>query len=212
MPEIATKKPAYTNWQKELIDYIYRNESFVLFSNPEKSIISEPEESQAEFLIRLRQTNHELRDAKIEELRKKYDKKLAALNEKIRKAEQTVQREKDQAEQAKFSTFINVGSTLLDTLVGRKGVGKTTVNKAARSIQSAGRSKQQLGDVDRAEESLLTYQKDLENLEAELEQEIIALTDLYTEKEEAYQELQIKPKKKDILVKVFALLWQPVME
>ena len=212
LPEIATKKPAYTNWQKELIDYIYRNESFVLFSNPEKSIISEPEESQAEFLIRLRQTNHELRDAKIEELRKKYDKKLAALNEKIRKAEQTVQREKDQAEQAKFSTFINVGSTLLDTLVGRKGVGKTTVNKAARSIQSAGRSKQQLGDVDRAEESLLTYQKDLENLEAELEQEIIALTDLYTEKEEAYQELQIKPKKKDILVKVFALLWQPVME
>ncbi|NLJ94745.1 MAG: DUF87 domain-containing protein [Clostridiaceae bacterium] len=209
LPDIATRKSSYTNWQKELVDHIYRNETFVLYANQDKTVVAQPDESQAEFMIRLRQANREQRDEEIETLRKKYDKKFASLVEKIRKAEQAVEREKDQADQAKFSTFINLGSTILDTLVGRrKGVGKTTINKAARSLRSAGRSRQQSGDVVRAKESLETYQKDFENLEMELEQEINTLTQAYAEKEDAYQEITIKPKKKDILVKVFALLWQ----
>lgn len=210
LPDAASKKSSYTQWSKDLIDYIYRNEVYSLYSNEKKTLISEPGEKKNDFIVRLRQYNREERDKEMEVIKEKYAKKIATLEERIRKAEQAVQREKDQASQAKFSTMINVGNTLLDTLLGNKrGFKKSTIGKAASSARAAGRSRQQQGDVARAEETVLTYQEQLQALELELENEMQVLTDTYSDKEENFKELQIKPKKKDIIVKVFGLLWLP---
>ncbi len=210
LPDAASKKSSYTQWSKDLIDYIYRNEVYSLYSNEKKTLISEPGEKKNDFIVRLRQYNREERDKEMEVIKEKYAKKIATLEERIRKAEQAVQREKDQANQAKFSTMINVGNTLLDTLLGNKrGFKKSTIGKAASSARAAGRSRQQQGDVARAEETVLTYQEQLQALELDLENELQVLADTYSDKEENFKELQIKPKKKDIIVKVFGLLWLP---
>ncbi len=210
LPEIANNKTTFNQWSKQLVDQIYRKEVFTVFANDDKSVVSQKDESKADFIVRLRQKNREQRDLEIDKLRDKYEKKIATLEERIRKAEQAVEREKDQAKSANFSTLINVGNTLLDSLLGnKKGFKKSTVSKAASSARSLGRSRQQQGDVGRAEETVHAYQEELAKLESSLQDEITALTDSYAEKEEVYQEIPIKPLKKDILVKVFALLWLP---
>lgn len=209
LPATASTKGAFTQWSRELIDQIYRNDKYTVYANQERTVISEPDENQADFIIRLRQANREARDQATADLKEKYEKKIATLSEKVRKAEQTVERKQEQAKQAKFSTFVSLGNTLLDTFVGRKGIGKGTLGKAATSARSAGRANQQSGEVARAEDSLTTYQTDLENLETELERELELLTESYDAKAEQYEEVEIKPKKKDILLKVFGVLWLP---
>ena len=70
---------------------------------------------------------HEARDAKIEVLRGKYATKLAAMQDKLRRAEQTVQRESQQASQAKMDTAISVGGAILGAIFGRGKVGVGTL-------------------------------------------------------------------------------------
>ncbi len=212
LPDAARKKNNYNLWSKELVDHIYRNVTYTAYSSKDKKLSSRPGESQGEFLVRLRQYMREQRDEAIAKVRDKYSQKISRLEERVRKAEQRVEKEKGRSQQAKFSSMINIGNTILDTLVGRKGIRTSTLNKAARSIRSAGRSQQRAGDVARAEDSLAVYQADLENLERELEAEIAALTDKYTSEAENCQEIQIKAKKQDILVKIFALVWLPYQQ
>ena len=57
-------------------------------------LMSEPDESERDFQIRIQQAVRETRDDKLEDLRKKYTKRIQSLEEKIRKAEQAVEREK----------------------------------------------------------------------------------------------------------------------
>ncbi len=210
LPDKALKKTAYTQWSKDLIDYIYSHEFYTLYGNPEKTFLSQPDEAKTDFIVRLRQKNREDRDQAIEAVRNRYEKQMNTLSERIRKAEQAVEREKDQANQAKYSTMINVGNTLLDTLLGNKrGFKKSSISKAASSARSAGRARQQQNDVVRAEETVATYREELENLELSLENEIQELTDQFNAKTDDCEEIQIQAKKKDITLKVFALLWLP---
>lgn len=209
LPDNADNKTIFNQWEKELVDHLFRNQMHTIFTNDNKTIISKDNESEADFKIRLRQATREERDKELAKLRNKYNQKFTTLAERIRKAEQAVERERSQAEHAKFSTVINIGNTLLDAFLGHKGLKKSTVSKASSSARSAGRAKQQKSDVARAEETVLTYQQNLKELELELEEELQNLTDFYIAKEDEVNEVKIKAKKKNIIVKVFSLLWLP---
>ena len=77
------------------------------------------------------------RDEISESLRKKYAPKIAALQEKIRKAEQAVERETSQAKQAGMQTAVSFGATLLGAFVGRKKVSSSTLSKATTAMRRA---------------------------------------------------------------------------
>ena len=96
--------------------------------------------TSATFRIRLSQSTREKRDDLVEQLRQKYAPKVAALQERIRKAQEAVEREKAQADQQKMQTAISFGATLLGALGGRKinssgNIGKATTPCAARAAR-----------------------------------------------------------------------------
>ena len=117
-------------------------------------------------------------------LQKKYAPKLAALSEKIRKAEQSIQREESQARDAKMQTIFNVGSTVLGAIFGNKKLSTTNVGRAASSARSASRAMRESQDVGRAEGTLETFKAQLDDLQHEFDSETEALktkTDASTE-------------------------------
>lgn len=63
--------------------------------------------------IRLQLAVREQRDLAIDKLRESYAPKLQRIEESIRKAEQVVAREQEQAKGAKLQTAISLGATLL---------------------------------------------------------------------------------------------------
>ncbi len=207
VPSAAFKADNFDDWEKEFDDFLYRQERLELFEHPLLGLSSEPGETERDFRIRLRDVGREARDRQVEELREKYGTKLKRAAERVRKAEQKVEREEEQAESAKMSTYVNIGTTVLSALLGRKAISRSSVGRASTTMRGMSRSSKEKQDVERAEEDLEMRLEELAELERELEQDI---TELEESLDPDFAELEtkvLKPRRTDIDVKLVALLW-----
>jgi len=138
LPAAAGKAKSYESWNKDFAGWLYRTQKVELLKSSSQKDVSKPGESERDFRIRLQQAAHEQRDQSVERLRQKYAPKITALQERIRRAEQAVEREAEQAKQSGIQTAISVGATLLGAFMGRKAVSATTVGRAATAARGAG--------------------------------------------------------------------------
>ncbi len=206
LPAVATKGKSYEEWRKDFAAWLYRAQSLEAFHSPGLRVFSQPNESEGEFRIRLQQASREQRDQLVEGLRKKYAPKIAALQERIRRAEQAVSRESEQVKQQGVQTVISIGATILGAFLGRKTVSTSTLGRATTAARGAGRVLKEREDVGRAQENVEALQQQLADLEAEFkaEAESAALTGA-----ESVQTFTIKPTKQNISVKLVVLAWAP---
>jgi hypothetical protein len=212
LPQIASRAKIYATWSKDLTDFIFRNRTVDLLKSSYYSRFSNPDESERDFRVRLQQIVREKRDSEIERLRQKYAPKRLQLEERVRRAEQTVAREEAEASGAKMDTLLGIGSTVLGALFGRKTLSVGNIGRATSTARSASRAVKQSGDVGRAAESLETFQQQIQELESSLNMEIEELKTRSDPATEAFDLIQVKPKKKDITVKLVALVWAPFVE
>ena len=212
LPVVATKAKNYAVWSKTLQRWVVANETVTLFKSAAFKATSQPGESVGQFRVRLQVMAHETRDAKIEVLRGKYTTRLSALQDKLRRAEQAVQREAQQASQAKMDTAISLGGAILGAIFGRGKVGVGTLGKVATATRGAGRAAQQAGDVTRAQESVEAVRQQYADLDARLQAEVDALGAAYDAQREALEEVVVKAKAADVHVQLCALLWVPYVK
>src|SRR5262249_6117072 len=133
--------------------------------------ISKPGESETDFRARIGQAGREKRDEAVAKLRDKYAPKIAALQERIRRAEQTVERESEQVTHQGIQTAISIGATLIGAILGRKAVSATTLGRATTAARGAGRILKERQDVGRAQESTEALRAQLAELEAAVKAE-----------------------------------------
>ncbi|MGC9088946.1 MAG: ATP-binding protein [Caldisericia bacterium] len=209
IPAVATNLKNYDSWSKDFLNHIYRTQELDLFKSPSFKEYSKPGESEQEFRIRLQVISHEKRDEELENIRKKYGAKVKALEEKVRKAQQTLDREVEQAKQQKVQTTISVGATILGAILGKKLGGVTNIGRATTAARGGARILKEQEDIQRAQETVNKYQQDLKDLEAELQSEIDKISQKIDPQLEKLEIVTIRPLKKDILLKLFALVWLP---
>ena len=192
----ASQVKNYAAWSRDFANWIYANRKLTLFKSPILKMTSQPEEDERAFRIRLRQVAREQRDVAAENLRKKFAPKLAALQERLRRAEAVKQREAEQANRAKFDTVISLGSTLLGAFLGRKAVSATSLGRAAGTLRSAGRAMEQSGDVVRARETAEAIQQQSEELQAQFDAEVKALSGTFDPATEELETIELCPSKR----------------
>ena len=120
LPGAASKAKNYAEWTRSFVTWVSTAESLDIFRSPSLKLVSTAGESEGDFRARLQQAARELRDAEVTRLRQKFAPKAAALQEKLRRAEQAVQKEEEQASAQKTQTAISFGTTVLGALFGRK--------------------------------------------------------------------------------------------
>ena len=76
--------------------------------------------------------------------------------DRLRRAEQAVDREAQQAQSEKYNSAITVGTTLLGALFGRKTISAKTLGGAGSAAKSMSRARKEASDVRRSEEALDT--------------------------------------------------------
>jgi hypothetical protein len=209
LPRDAAKPKSYDSWKKSYTDYLYRSQRVTIFKSKALKEISKPNESERDFRVRLQQAAHEERDRKVEQLRQKLAPKVAALEERIRKAEQAVLREKEQSKQSIFSAALSFGSSVLGAFMGRKVISATNISKAATAARSAGRTMKDAQDVKMAEENVGALQKQKETLEKQFQEEVDKLAAAVDPLTDKLLEVSLKPKKTNITVRLVALVWAP---
>ena len=209
VPSIAGKGKSFEKWGKDLADFLYRNRTIDLLWSEYHDVVSNPDESERDFRIRLNQLVREDRDGEVESLRQKYAPKFATLEERLRRAQAAMEKEAQEAQSAKMTGWLNVGASLLGAFMGNKVASATNVRRGASAIGSFTRASKQAGDVGRAEETIEAIQAQMQELDAQFQAETQALQNQSDPLNEKLESFSIKPKKKDINVKVIALAWTP---
>lgn len=208
----ATRAKNYATWGKDLTNWLYRTETVELLKTGMFGLVSQPGENERDFRIRLQQSAREERDRLKEQLRQKYAPKIAALDDRQRRAQQALEREGEQAASRKVQTAISLGATLLSAVLGRKAVGVGTIGRATTTARDVGRSVKEAQDVGRARETFEAVQQQRTELEEQLRQELTAFENRSDPATESLQTITIKPKKSDISVRLLALVWAPYTE
>jgi hypothetical protein len=209
LPAPAGKKKSYDGWSKDFGSWLLQSQTIDLLRSPSLKVVSKPGEAERDFRVRLQESTRQDRDRASEALRQKYAPKVAALQERRRRAEQAVERESEQAKSQGIQTAISVGATILGAFLGRKSITASTIGRATTAARGAGRVLKETQDVGRAKETVAAVDEAIAALDAQFKAEADALgasTDPLTERLEV---LALKPTRQNISVRLVALAWAP---
>ena len=206
LPPEAVVSKNFKNWEKELKSSLYQRQWLKLWYSPELKTTSNANESEGEFRGRLTHVVREARDLEVEKLRKKYASKIKSAVERVRKAEQKIEKETEQYKNRKRSTLISIGTTVLGAFLGRKA---SSITGAGTAIRGAGSAAKEKSDIARAEEDLVALKEKYEELEALLQADIDKIEERLTPETIPLSQLEVRPRKTDIVVYSFGLAWTP---
>ncbi|MBH0199660.1 MAG: ATP-binding protein [Nitrospira sp.] len=209
LPAGAGKAKSYADWNKDFGGWLFRTQKVELFRSPSTKEVSQPGESERDFRVRLQQTGREQRDKAAESLRQKYAPKIAALEDRIRRAGQQKEKQEAEARSSQMQAAISVGASILGAFLGRKTISSANIGRATTAIRGAGRVMKESQDVGRAEENVAVLQQQLADLEAQFKSESEALAAATDPLNEKLETISIKPSKANIAVKLVALAWTP---
>jgi hypothetical protein len=209
LPDTAARARSYDGWRKALEESLYRTRRMELFRSPNVGELSQPGETERDFRIRMADQARQRRDGQIEALRQKYGARAAQLEDRIRRAEQVKQKQEAQASSQTLTTMLTAGTAVLGALFGRKTFSYSNASRAGSAIRNVGRTMQERQDVTHAEENLESLRKQVTDLNAELEAEIDRLEERFDPEAEELEVMGLKPRRKDIEVRLLTLAWAP---
>jgi len=208
-PAVAGKVKSYEAWGKDFSGWLFRHKKLDLMRSPGTREVSRPGELERDFRVRLQQSGREVRDAQLDELRRKYAPKITAFQDRIRRAQQMVERQQIESRSSQLQAALSVGATILGAFMGRKTISATMIGKATTAIRGAGRAIKESQDVGQAEENRESLQQQLAGLEAQFKAETDALLASIDPRTEKLDRISLKPTKSNIAVKLAALAWVP---
>ncbi len=208
IPPEALNTRSYADWGRDFERSLARAAPLTLWAAPALKVSSQPGESERDFRVRIQQLGREQRDAAVAALRAKYAAKLAKVQERIRRAEDTVAREKQQASQQTLQTAVSVGATLLGALLGRRAVSATTLGRATTAVRGVSRSAKEADDVARASARVDEASQDATAVAADLQREIDALSTALDPAAVAIEGIEIRPKRGSVDVELVTLVWR----
>jgi Sec-independent protein translocase protein TatA len=209
VPNAASKAKSYALWNRDFAGWLFRTQKVDLLKSPSAKEVSKPGESERDFRVRLQQFGREARDKQLDRLRQQYAPKIAALQDRIRRAGQMVERQQAESRSSQMQAAISVGASILGAFLGRKTISATNIGRATTAIRGAGRAIKESKDVVQAEENVSALQQQLADLESQFKMETDALAAAIDPLNETLETISLKPTKANIAVKLVALAWTP---
>lgn len=210
LPAAAAKPSSYTTWLRDFARWLQQEQVIHIFHDEPTGLCSTVDETEAQFRLRVTQRDREMRDAARDRLRQKYAARVASLNEKIRRAEQAIDREQQQASASKLQTGISMLGTMIGVLFGRKVASAGNLGKATTAARGVGRTMREEADVRRAEKNLADLKAQLAELEGTIEAELAGLEAAVPPPDRAFGTLEIRPKRSHVTPERILLVWRPL--
>jgi len=201
----ALKLVTIDSLDKQFETFVYRNYNIVLWKSETFKIVSQPDESERDFRIRLQQVAHERRDLEVERIKRQFSKKIDTLERQLNTARRLVDKEGDQYQQKMLNTAISVGTSIFGAILGGR-TSRTSVTRAAKSASGLSKEKR---DIARAKEKMAQIELRIKELDQQLTEKITDISDKFDPMNEELKKIIIQPKKSDVLQRYFGFLWIP---
>ena len=209
LPAPARQAKSYAAWKKDLSENLYRTRSLALYRLAEMNVTSRPAEPEGDFRQRLATQLREKRDAEVERIRGRYAAKVAALQDRIRRAQDRVSVEQSQYDAQKIQTAISAGAAILGAFFGRKTLSAGTIGRSTTAMRGVGRAAREREDVGRALEGADELQRQLSDLQAQIEEEVAAARQGIDAAALPLETVTLRPRKGDTQAVEVLLVWTP---
>jgi hypothetical protein len=209
VPAAAAKPKNYATWEKDFSQWVGQSQSIELFKSSRAKMLSSPDESERDFRIRLQGEAREARDAAVAKVREKYASKMTTLQDRVRKAEQAVQVQNEQASGAKMGAALSVGATIFGALLGRKAFSASSLGRATTAARGMSKLGKESQDVARATENVNALKEQLDEIAASMQADIEAVTADWDLANEPFERVLVKPKRGGVTVQLLGLVWVP---
>jgi hypothetical protein len=207
LPRAASTAKNYADWQKAFASWLTQAQQLELWRHSDLQLTSKVGESERDFRIRVQNAQREARDGAVEQIRQKFAAKRAALEEKLRRAQQGVTREQQQVTSSGVQTAVSIGATVLGAFFGRKAISAGTIGRATTAARGLGRSAKEYQDVRRAEENADVIQKDLTDLDAQITEQTKDIAARF-DTDAGIEKVALAPKRGQVTVQFVALGWR----
>jgi len=204
---LATAK-TYRSLASSLRDSLVRTQRLTLLSVPQIDAVSEPEETERAFRLRVAQQLREWRDTEIDRIRHRYEQKLATAASRVERARQRLQKEQADVKHQSLQTYVSIGTAILDALLRRRASTRS-LGRVATSARSASRTARQQADVTRAEAALEAVITEREKLEDELAAAIDRVRDESNPEGIRLEPVVVAARKTGSSVEEVCLAWVP---
>ena len=209
LPAAASKAKNYDDWSKTFVTWVSTSQQVTIYKSAASGLASNGQESEGDFRARLQHASREKRDQKIADLRQQYAPKVASLEDRLRRAQQAVEKEKSQATGQWIQAGISIAGSVLGMLTSRKTVSVTNLGRVTTAARGMGRGMQQYEDVGRAKDTVEGVQQQIDATNAELQSKVDAIDTNYDPQTEKLDTVAVKPKRTGINVQLVALAWVP---
>jgi hypothetical protein len=206
---IATKA-FWTKLNKSLVDHLYQSQRLTVPANKELKLIGRPGETDEAFAARCRLAADERADADTAKLKEKYAAKLARVQEQLKAAEGRVNVLEQERTNRRTGEVIGAVDAVLGGLFGGARSRRSAVSKLGRAAGARGRSATANERVQAAQGKVDSLEDQLADLQEQAEQEIMALDEKWNAVAADVTSYDVAPKRTDISVKYFSLVWLPV--
>jgi hypothetical protein len=189
---------------KDFEDYLYRTSELALMANPTVDLVAAPGETKEDFSQRCLEAATALRDEEAQKVKDKYQKKIETMRKKISKEQRELTEDMSELSSRRMEEWVTHAENLLGFLGGSRSRRRVSSSMTKRRMTSKAKA-----DVSESEESIVQFQKDLDNLELEMAEELDELSEEWVEKADSLEQEVITPRRKDIHVELFGVLWLP---
>lgn len=209
LPRNAQNPKSFAGWSRDFERFVRQERGITLFRSDLFSLTSRAGESESAFRARLAQAAREKRDLEVAKLRKKYGPKVTVLENRLRRAEQAIDREAEQSSAKKIDTAISFGTAIVGALFGRRKLSVSNASRVGSAFGKATRMGKESSDVDRARESADAVRAEIAELEARVQDELTMLESAFDPAGAELETITVRATSKDIRTVVFGLAWRP---
>jgi chromosome segregation ATPase len=200
--------------ERDLTDHLVRSRTVELQANKQLKLFSRPGETTEAFLARCAQTADALGDQDTAKLRDKYQAKVASVQAQLLTAQDRAEVLEAQRKGSRNSEILSTAGSILGGLLGgsksRGGMLGSVLGKAGSAANRRGRTAASGRRVEAAENKIQALHEQLEDLEAELTQEVTDIDSKWAAIAKDTTTLPITLEKSDVKVTQISLAWTPV--
>jgi hypothetical protein len=209
LPDEAVSAASYKQWSKDLNFHLSANRKLTLLVCQVSGQFSRPQESERDFRIRLKEAAREKRDSLVAGLSKKYSEKLAVAQEKLARAQDSLDHELSEARAMQMESAMDVGASIFQAFVGRKVLSARNIRQARSAARQVGRAGRQREEVSQAQETCEMLQEKISLIQSEFDREMAALKEKLDPASQTLATYDIALKKSNISLTLFCLCWAP---
>ena len=206
LTDVPLDKTSYfTDLSRRLADHLYRSRSVTVFRNKELKLFSRVGEPREEFEARCREAAETEADADTAKLEEKYRTRIRSVQTQLSKAESRVRELESAASARTQQSLVEGAGELLGALLGGK-MRSTSLSKMASQGRQAAAAGARLQT---AQEAMGAKAVEVEQLEADLADDLEAITAKWSEAAGQVEEMEIGLEKTDVSVDDLVLVWVP---